>query len=251
MKNKLIKPLLVSFAVVFWIGVWWIGSIVVGDSYLLPDPVSVFTKLGEIIVSKDFLATVFYTMMRVLAGLFSGIILGIVLGIAAHHSKIVHSLLFPIISVIKATPVASFIIILLVILDGDLLTISIALLMVMPIIWQNVIDAYESIDGALYEVCRVYGFSFGKRMRALYAPAIVKFLFPAIVTSVGLAWKSEIAAEIIAYTTHSIGHEIYDARFEYISEPVFAWTLIVIIMSICLEALVKFIVRRCERWVLK
>ena len=251
MKNKIVRPLLAAFAVVFWIGVWWVCSAVINHSYILPDPLSVFFKLGEIILTDGFIDNVLYTMMRVLSGLLLGIVLGIVLGVAAHHSKIVYSLASPIISVIKATPVASIIVILTVMLNGDLIAASIALLMVMPIIWQNVIDAYASIDASLSEVCRVYGFSFGKRMRALYLPAIVKFLFPAIITSVGLAWKSDIAAEIIAATTHSIGQEINDARLEFISEPVFAWTIIVIILSICLEALIKFIIRRLEGWVLR
>jgi NitT/TauT family transport system permease protein len=87
-------------------------------------------------------------------------------------------------------------------------------------------------------------------MRVLVIPQLVRYLIPAIVTATGLAWKSEIAAEIIAYTRNSIGQNINDAKFNMDSPTVFAWTIIVIALSIILELIAKLIMRRCKKWAL-
>ncbi len=246
--NLLKKTLMISCAVAIWLAVWQIFASVENNDFLFPDIPSTFKALIEIFRSGSFFVTVASTIGRVLLGLLLGISIGIVLAVLSHHVEIIRYLLTPIISIIKSTPVASFIIILWIKLDGGELAIFVAFLMVMPIIWQNLLDGYDAIDKSLDEVCRVYRFSFIKRLRLLVFPTLLRFLIPAIVTATGLAWKSEIAAEIIAYTKNSIGGNISDAKYSMQSPTVFAWTLIVIILSILLEALTKFILRRCKRW---
>jgi NitT/TauT family transport system permease protein len=73
---------------------------------------------------------------------------------------------------------------------------------------------------------------------------LIKYLIPGIITSAGLAWKSGIAAEIIAYTSDSIGREIYNAKAFLESERMLAWTMVVIILSLIFEATLSFIGRR-------
>ena len=60
----------------------------------------------------------------------------------------------------------------------------------------------------------------------------------------GLAWKAEIAAEIIAYTKKSIGQGINDAKYNMDTPTVFAWTLLIILFSILLELGTKKLLRR-------
>jgi NitT/TauT family transport system permease protein len=184
------------------------------------------------------------TLLRVCFGLLLGIILGVGLGILAHTSSIVHSILSPFITVIRSTPVASFIVVLWVIFSGDVLSVFVAFLMVMPIIWQSTVDGFNSIDKSLEEVALIFRFGYMKRLRLIVFPALLKFLLPSIITSVGLAWKAEIAAEIIAYTKNSIGQEINDAKYFMETPRVFAWTVIVILFSIILERTTKFILLR-------
>ena len=74
----------------------------------------------------------------------------------------------------------------------------------------------------------------------------MNYFFPAVITSIGLAWKAEIATEIIAYTRHSIGQYIYDARYHLLTDEVFAWVIIIVLFSICLEIITKKIVGRFQ-----
>lgn len=247
--NKTVKKVLytvASVALVF--AIWTLLAELQDNNYLLPDPKSTFIALKAIILSKDFLITVTYTLLRVLVGLSLGVVLGTLLAILSHSSEVIRHLLSPIISIIKATPVASFIVILWIKLTGTELAIFIALLMVLPIVWQNVLDGYDSIDKGLSEVCLVYSFSFRKKMKLLILPALLKYFIPGLITATGLAWKAEIAAEIIAYTSNSIGQKINDAKYYLDSPTVFAWTIIVIVLSIVLELIARILMKRCKKW---
>ena len=244
MSTKFKKAFFYALPILFWLLLWQISALIIDHSFLLPGIPETMVALWEIIASKNFLKITILTLLRVLCGLASGICLGVILAILSHKYYAVKAVVSPMVSVIKSTPVASFIVILWILMNGSMLAIFIAVLMVMPIIWQNMIDGYNSIDPQLSEVCEIFEFPAIKRFKILTFPALKKFMIPAIITSTGLAWKSEIAAEIIAYTKRSIGQQINDAKYNMETATVFAWTLIVIALSIAIENGAKLLLRR-------
>ena len=131
-------------------------------------------------------------------------------------------------------------------MSGNALSVFIGFLMVMPILWQNTLDGYAAIDKNLSEVADIFEFSQAKRFRLLVFPTLKNFIVPGIITASGLAWKAEIAAEIIAYTKNSIGQGINDAKYNMDTPTVFAWTLVVICFSIILEKSTKALLRRVK-----
>lgn len=245
-RNNLKKAVKILLSLLFWVSVWEIFALLTNNNFLLP---SVPTTANElIIILKDISSyrVMLFTLLRVGCGLCIGIFSGIILGILCHKSSLLNTLVSPALLVMKSTPVASFIILLWIIMSGDALSVFIAVLMVTPIVYQNVIDAYSSVDVNLSEVCDVFKFSKFKRFNLLIRPTLTAFLIPATITSAGLAWKAEIAAEIIAYTKNSIGQHINDAKFEMNMPRVFAWTIIVIVFSLLLEKTTKNIVWRLK-----
>jgi NitT/TauT family transport system permease protein len=118
--------------------------------------------------------------------------------------------------------------------------------MVMPIVWQNTLDGFASVPKELIEVADLFDLPFRRRFKVLVFPVLSSYIFPAVITSVGLAWKSEIAAEIIAYTRSSIGMYINDAKSLMMTPTVFAWTAVIVIMSIALESVTKKALRRLK-----
>ena len=249
MKSKHIKRFAVTVAVIlFWITVWYVAALLVNSKLLLPTPKDTLLALLALFGTGDFYTVVLFTMLRVISGLVIGIIVGVILAILCHKFSIVKSIFSPIISVIRATPVAAFIVLVWVLVKGNGLTVIVAFLMVMPIVWQNTLDGFEAIPKDLIEVANVFGLTYKKRMRVLLFPILKSFIFPAIITSVGLAWKSEIAAEIIAYTKDSIGMYINDAKVPYQQAPtIFAWTAVIITLSITLEKLTGILLRRLAK----
>lgn len=243
-KSKLKKRLLPIAALLLWVGIWELAALLVGNSYLLPDVPATLRALFKLFTSLSFYKVVSLTLIRVLTGLTLGVAASTILAVLADRYPVIYHFLAPLVSVIKSTPVASFIIILWVLLNGNALAIFIAFLMVFPIVWQNLMDGFKAIDVSLLEVCTVFELPFKRKMKCLVFPTLIKYFVPAVITASGLAWKSEIAAEIIAYTKSSIGEGINDARFNYNTPEVFAWTLIVIIFSISLEKFTKHLLKK-------
>ncbi len=250
MRNPKIKIIQKSVLIIsvfsFWIGVWAIASYFVSDSYILPSPLDTVKALFTLISEPYFFKVVGSSILRVLLGLIIGFAIGILLGRISHVSNILKSFISPIITVIKAIPVAAIIIILWVTLVGSKLTVFIGVMMVVPIIYQNTLEGLDSVNKNLLEISDIFELTFIKRLRLLILPSLFSYIFPALITSVGLAFKSQIAAEIIAYTNNSIGQYIYDAKFNFMTSEVFAWTIIIVAFSILIEALTRLLRRRLK-----
>ena len=145
----------------------------------------------------------------------------------------------------KATPIATIILILWFTLSDASLAIFVVFLMVTPVVWQNVYNGYQAISSEMNEVCKVFEFSAYKRLKLLVFPTVVKYLVPAIITSIGLAWKAEIAAEIMTYS--NIGRNIQDFKsLHYDTASVFAWAIVIVVLSLVLEKLTKYFLRRAK-----
>ena len=129
------------------------------NSFLFPNVDETILALVKLVAKPSFYLIVLLTTIRVLLGFLLGCVFGFVLAILCNKFSIVETLVAPVITIVKATPVASFIVLLWVMLSGDVLSIFIGFLMVMPIIWQNTMDAYSSIDKNLLEVTEIFEFS--------------------------------------------------------------------------------------------
>ncbi|MBR2343524.1 MAG: ABC transporter permease subunit [Clostridia bacterium] len=233
--KKILRIARPALVLLFWLSVWELLALAVGNSYFLPSVFETLSALGVIIRKEYFWGSVLMTLLRVCAGLVLGIISGALLAFLCNRFSAVNAVVSPLISVIKATPVATFIVLLWIFLSGNQLTILIAFLMVLPIVWQNLSDGLRTISRELTEAADVFELSRKRRIRLIYFPTLVSYLFPAIVTSIGLAWKSEVAAEIIAYTKNSIGQHINDSKYFMDTPSVFAWTVVVVLISILFE----------------
>ena len=224
-------------AAVFWIAVWCIVSYRTDSELLFPSPVSVVRALFELAVTADFWKTAAYSLLRVALGIIISLILGSLLAMLTEKIKAADALLSPMLGVIKATPVASFIILALLWLDRNTLPLFITSLIVIPIVWSNVSGGIRSVDKSLVEVTRVYGFSPLKRLRRLYLPSVTPYFLAACRSSLGLAWKAGISAEVLSTPKHAIGTELYFSKTYLETPSLFAWTVVVIILSVIIEKL--------------
>jgi NitT/TauT family transport system permease protein len=118
----------------------------------------------------------------------------------------------------------------------------------MPIIWQNLTDGYKSINQNLQELTVIYELGFFKRQKLLVIPTLMNYLIPAMLTSIGLAWKSGIAAEILTYSKNSIGKNIHDAKAYFEGPDLLCWTITVIFISLIFEYSIKFLIERFKKW---
>ena len=235
MKKIAIKFGKIAAAIGFWIFVWYLISKAVGIELILPSPYSVFLALVDLVKTSIFWTSTALSFLRVLGGIMISLVIGCGLAYLMSHSKIINTLFSPILAIIKATPVASFIIIAWLWINTSVLPVFISSLIVIPIITANVSEGISSIDKDLYEVASLYRFSPFKKLFKLYIPSIAPFFIAACRSSLGMAWKASVAAELIVISKNSIGREMFYAKQGLETATVFAWTVVVIILSIVFE----------------
>ena len=123
----------------------------------------------------------------------------------------------------------------------------ISFLMVLPLVWQNVGQGIGAADPSLLEMAAVYRLSRRAVVRAVYLPAVLPHLLPALRVGLGFAWKAGIAGEVIAITSGSMGYALYTAKTQLEMPDLFAWTGYIILLSIALERGLLALLRRGQK----
>ena len=239
----LLKLLQYGFVAVFWIAVWVITARAVGEDLLLPTPLAVLKRLGELCTLPTFWKTVLTSLGRILYGVIAAILMGLLLAVATHFVPFLYTLFYPLITVIRTTPVASFIILAYLWIDRDTLPSFIAVLMVLPVVWANLHEALGAVDKQLLEMSKAYGFSPWRRFLRIYLPSVAPAFTASCRSSVGLAWKAGVAAEILIVPLVSIGRMLYESKLYLETVDLFAWTVTVILLSLVLELILLSVVR--------
>ena len=241
-KNTRLSPALRLGAVAVWLLLWQLASMAVGLPLLLPSPFAVLLRLGQLCTGADFWLTVASSLLRILLGFLLGVLFGTALAGLCWRFRLIDALARPLLGVLKSTPVASFIILALVWVKTTWLATVISFIMVLPLIYANVREGIDSADRQLLEMAQVFRLSRRKTFRYCYLPAILPFFLSAISSALGFAWKSGIAAEVLGRPARAIGSQIYDSKIYLETPDLFAWTLVVILLSVLLERLaVRFV----------
>lgn len=231
----------------FWLVVWFLAARLVGNTLLLPSPVATLKRLGELAQGGELYRAVGASLIRIITGFAGGMLLGCLLGTITAASRLLRELMRPLMTIIKSTPVASFIILALVLIPTGAVPGFTAMLMVTPVFWSNVYTGLLSTDRQLLEMAQVFRFGRIKRVTAVYLPSVEPYLLSALTSGIGLAWKAGIAAEVICVTRDSIGKGLFESKIYLETETMFAWTAVVIVLSLILENLVVWLINRAVR----
>lgn len=243
-QNKLKKILTKTAAILFWIAVWYALFLYVGEEILIVSPLTVIKRIFALGATAEFWESTLLSLVRIMAGFVCGVIFGTLTAVATTFCKPIYELFRPMLTVIKTTPVASFILLALVWIKRNNVPTFIAFLMVLPIVWANVSEGLVSADKNLLEVAKIFKFNMKKKITDIYIPSVKPYFFAGTTTAMGLAWKAGIAAEVLSLPKMSIGTNLYSSKIYLETTDLFAWTAVVIILSVILEKLLKLALKR-------
>ena len=238
-ENKFLRGLL---SLSFWILLWYFAAMKVGKELILPSPFAVISRLSELIVIGEFWQSAFTTILRILSGYVAGICLAVILAVGTCSSPLLDALFSPVIKIVRATPVASFIILALLWMGKSRVPGLMAMLMVVPVVWENISAQYRATDEKLLEMAAAYRLTSWQKFRFIYVPSALPGLVSGCVTSMGLAWKSGIAAEVLSQPSIAIGTKLYYSKIYLETADLFAWTMVVIILSLCIEKVIRILI---------
>ena len=233
-----------ALAALFWVCIWQLASMAVGKDLILPGPVSVIRALAHLTVQGSFWTSIALTMIRIMLGYGAGVIAGCLLALACCASKGLDTLLSPIVRIVRATPVASFIILAMLWMSKGGVPVLMASFMAAPVVWANLTEGYRSRDMKLAQMAQAYRLGRRKTLRFVSIPALMPALKASCLTALGFAWKSGIAAEVLSQPRTSIGANIYYSKVYLETPELFAWTASVIVLSFLLETVVRKLLAR-------
>ena len=88
-------------------------------------------------------------------------------------------LLAPAMLAIKSIPVASFIILALILFSSRNLAVPISFLIVLPVLYSNVLGGIRAADSQLMEMARVFRIPVGRSIRYVYLPQVMPYFLSA------------------------------------------------------------------------
>lgn len=234
--------------VAFWLLVWQLLALFVDNGILLPAPVKALGRLRDLLFTGAFVKPVFGSLCRIAIGFLLGTAAGLVLAVCSSKWKLFEEVIKPAIVLCKTVPIASFVVLLLIWWGSKNLAISVCFLIVLPNIYLGTLEGIRNTDKKLLEMAKVFGLPRGTRFFYIYRPALRPFLNSSLKLALGMCWKSGVAAEVIGTPEFSIGEQLYFSKIHLDMADLFAWTAVIILLSICFEKLILWVVKCFFDW---
>jgi NitT/TauT family transport system permease protein len=238
------------WTVAAWLVIWHVLSMYIGHEILLVSPISVVHRLTQLIQEAGFWRSVLFSFQRITTGFLLATVSGVFFAALSARFQRIEEFLAPAILFAKATPVASFTILVLIWVSSRNLSVVISFIMVLPIIYTSVLNGIRNADSKLLEMADVFRIPTYRRILFIYVPQVLPFFESACLVGLGMCWKAGIAAEVIGKPSGSIGEALYMAKVYFATPDLFAWTLTIIVISIVFERLfmlfIRIFIRRLE-----
>lgn len=239
-KNKWIKRLLPA---VFWLGVWALCAAAVGRELLLPSPAAAFHTLWQLAATGEFWHSVLQSLIRVVLGFLLGAGLGTLLGGLTAAWRWCDLLLSPALRAVRTVPVVSFILLLYFWLPTSQVPVAVSALMALPVVWRSAQQGIAAADPQLLELAKAYRLTSWRRVTHIYIPATLPTLAVGWETSLGLAWKAGVAAEVLCQPKWAIGTGLQVSKAYLDSPGLFAWTAVLVSLSLITEWILRLLLQ--------
>jgi len=188
------------------------------------------------------------TLARVIAALIASFVIGVSLAMAMYRSETLDNYLHPMIRILMAVPVVSWILFAVLWFPGVEFRIGFVLVVVCgPVFLVDSLDAMRGVPRELRHMMRSFRPTTLQYFHKLILPAIVPTIFTSWKVNISLAIRVVTIAELVGAVT-GIGHQLSVAQELFSVADVFAWTIVLVALLFLLEALVARVEARLLRW---
>lgn len=235
--KKKVLPILAQWAC--WLIIWQLGAWAVGNPLFLPGPLLVAKTIGELATTKEFYLSTLWTIGRCLGAMVISFFLGSALAYLSYKFKLVKEAVSLPMTFFKAVPVMAVAIYIILLVDADWVGVIVCVLMCMPMVYTNILEGFCQVDEKLTQVCKIYDISGKEYFRLLQLPTILPYVKAALNLISGISWKAVVAAEVLSIPAHSLGTQMLSAKYYLETQALFAYIVIIVLLSILLEKAIK------------
>lgn len=234
-------------ALAAWIVVWQLAAVSLGHGGLfLATPIQTLQALAQLVPTAGFWQRIVFSALRILTGFLLAVVGGLVLGALGARWRWVRIFIEPAMQLIRAMPVASFVILALLWVRSVNLSVVVSFTHVLPVVYAGVLAGIADTDTKLLEMAQVYRLPLSARLRYIWLPGIFPSFCESCIAAMGMCWKSGVSAEVIGLPDHSVGDALYRAKITLSTPDVFAWTLVIVLLSAALSATAARLLRTAK-----
>lgn len=230
----------------FWLAVWQTVSLFV-PKILFASPWRTVRALLGLVGTGSFWLSILNSLGKIAAGFVLAFALGTLLAAVCHRWTLPRVLMRPPLEIMKSVPVACFVVVALIWIRSPSISILTAFFVVLPLTFINIYEGLQCVDGKMLEMVRLFRVPAARQLRALYLPSLTPYVLSCCRVAVGMALKSGIAGEIIGLPKNSIGEQLYLSKLYLDTSGLFAWSLVIIVLSAALEKLLVHAIGRLQR----
>ena len=206
-------------AILAWIAIWQFAAVGLGHGGLfLATPLQTLGALAALAPTAAFWQRIVFSALRILAGFLLAAAGGLLLGAAGARWHWVRVFIDPAMQLIRA----------------------------MPVVYAGVLAGIADTDTKLLEMAQVYRLPLSARLRYIWLPGIFPSFCESCIAAMGMCWKSGVSAEVIGLPDHSVGDALYRAKITLSTPDVFAWTLVIVLLSAALSAVAARLLRTAK-----
>ncbi len=228
-----------------WLLLWQIIAWVVHNPIYFAGPVESVKELLRQAGESVFRQAVAASYARIMAGMLLAGAVAYLLAFAAWRIPFVEELLQPFVSFIRSVPVAAVVVVFLIWSGAEYLVFYISFMVVFPNLYGNLLTGLKKVEPQMQEMAQVFRIPFWKRLRCIYRPAYLPYLKTGLSYSIGMCFKSGVAAEIIGLPDRAIGTRLYMDKIYLNTAGVFAWMAVIVFLSFITERLLSKLVGCC------
>ena len=227
---------------------WLIVYRVVDNDYVVASFTDTMKEVGALLVSSVFWKKFSHTMIRTLIGWSASFVCGIAFASLAALSRGFRSFFAPFVSVLRIVPTMAITVMLMVWSSPRVAPAIVCFLMQFPIIYSQILGAYESVDPQLLEMAKVYGVSKGKILAKIILPGVLPSVLSQVGANISLSLKVTVSAEVLSGTFTSLGYMMQESAMYLRIAEMFALTLIAILAGGLIEFGFGFLTKITDRW---
>ena len=218
----------------------------VGKALLVPSPFVTFRTLIGMLGHSNFYYQIGATLLRVIIGIVISVLGGSITAFLSYKCYFFRRLITPFINCMKATPVMAITVIAVLWFKANEVPIFVCFLMCYPIVYTNGLMGLLKLDAQLIELNKVYNVPWHQALKKCYLPQVLPYFKAALQLVTSMAWKVTIAAEVLAVPKYAMGYQMLSAKIYLETAEVFAWLIVIILLSQLCEKGVSYLLHYKE-----
>lgn len=251
------SPYLMVLGIALWLFAYWLLSegLQLPRFVKIPGPVTIFREWfsptpqqGISIYTPEYYHHIYVSCRRIFIAFCIATSIGVPLGLLMGWSRVFREYSFPILEILRPIPILAWVPLAILMFQGyEAPVIFLATLASLFVTTLNTMLGVQSIDEAYFRAAGCLGSSRWDVFRHVVVPGALPFVFTGLQISIGVAWFSLVAAEMVS-GDFGLGYLILSSYVNSVTVPMVIGMLTLGFVGWITSGMVRFVGNRLMQW---